>query len=52
LSKLPSISYKVNAVFEPGESDWILKTGQDQASALPLILFELDQATGRWTQKN
>ena len=46
------ISYKVNAVFEPGESDWILKSGKDQTSSLPLILFEYDQKVGRWTQKN
>lgn len=46
------ISYKTKAFFEPGESDWILKNGQDQTSTRPLILFELDQKIGRWTQKN
>ncbi len=52
LSQMPKISYSVNAVFEPGESDWILKSGQDQTSSLPLILFELDQKSDRWIQKN
>ena len=52
LSQMPKISYSVNAVFEPGESDWTLKSGKDQQSSLPLILFEKDAKTGRWTQKN
>jgi hypothetical protein len=46
------ISYHQNAFFEPGESDWILKSGQDQTSGRALILFEFDQAKGRWVQKN
>jgi len=52
LSQMPKISYKVDAFFEPGESDWILKSGKDQKSTLPLILYEYDQAKGTWIQKN
>jgi len=52
LSQKPAISYKVNAIFEPGESDWILKSGQDKKSALPLILFEYDAARKQWAQRN
>lgn len=46
------ISYKVDAYFEPGESGWLLKSGKDQESTLPLILFEYDQASNNWVQKN
>ena len=52
LSQMPKISYKVDAVFEPGESDWVLKSGKDQKSTLPLILFEYSEAQKRWIQKN
>ncbi len=52
LSQMPAISYKVDAVFEPGESDWILKSGKDQTSGLPLILFEYDNNKNQWVQKN
>jgi len=52
LSQMPSISYKVDAFFEPGESDWILKSGKDQRSELPLILYTYDEAQKRWIQKN
>lgn len=46
------LSYKVNAYFEAGESGWLLKSGKDQESALPLILFEFDQNQNKWVQKN
>jgi hypothetical protein len=52
LSQMPEISYKVEAYFEPGESDWILKSGKDQTSSLPLILFEYDNGKNQWVQKN
>lgn len=53
LSKAPEkIGYKVDAYFEPGESDWVLKTGKDQKSTLPLILFEYVEAQKNWLQKN
>ena len=52
-SKTPQkISYRTDAYFEAGESGWILRSGKDQESTLPLILFEFDQAAGRWVQKN
>ena len=46
------ISYKTDAYFEAGESGWLLRSGKDQESTLPLILFEYDQAAGRWVRKN
>ena len=52
LSQMPTISYKVDAFFEPGESDWILKSGKDQKSELPLILYTYDETQKRWVQKN
>lgn len=52
LSQIPEISYKTDAFFEPGESDWILKSGKDQRSGLPLLLYEYDETAGQWMQKN
>jgi hypothetical protein len=52
LSQRGIISYNTRAFFEPGESDWILKSGQDQNSGLPLILYEHDDVSGRWVKKN
>ncbi len=52
LSQPDKVSYNIQAFFEPGESDWTLKSGKDQKSSLPLILFENDPATGAWVQKN
>lgn len=46
------LSYKVDAYFEAGESGWLLRSGKDQESTLPLILFEYDQTAGRWVRKN
>ncbi len=46
------LSYKVDAYFEAGESGWLLKSGKDQESTLPLILFEFDQGKNKWVQKN
>lgn len=50
--KSGAINYKLDAFFEPGESEWILKSGQDQKSSLPLILYEYNESIGRWTQRN
>ncbi|KKT76222.1 MAG: hypothetical protein UW72_C0009G0022 [Parcubacteria group bacterium GW2011_GWF2_44_7] len=47
-----NIAYHVDAYFEPGDSDWILKTGKDQKSGLSLILYEYDQNLKRWTKRN
>ncbi len=52
LSQMPKISSHVAASFEPGESDWILKSGKDQKSGLPLILYEYDETSKTWIQKN
>ncbi len=44
--------YKVEAYFEPGESDWLLKTGQDSQSDKDLDLYEFDQNKKEWVKKN
>lgn len=46
------LTYKVDAYFEAGESGWLLKSGKDQESNLPLILFEFDQSQNKWARKN
>lgn len=46
------ISYTAKAFFLPGESDWVLKSGQDEATGRSLILYEYDQTASRWVQKN
>jgi hypothetical protein len=46
------LSYKVEAYFEAGESGWLLKSGKDQESNLPLILFEFDPSQNKWVRKN
>ncbi|MBU2037319.1 hypothetical protein KJ866_03945 [Patescibacteria group bacterium] len=44
--------YKVEAYFEPGESGWLLKSGQDSQRIKDLDLYELNQNTGEWERKN
>ncbi|MFH0852409.1 MAG: hypothetical protein V1845_02310 [bacterium] len=46
------ISYAIKAYFTPGESDWVLKSGQDDMSGRSLILYEYNEQVGRWVQKN
>lgn len=46
------LSYKVDAYFEAGESGWLIKSGKDQESTLPLILFEFDPSQNKWVRKN
>jgi len=46
------ISYAVKAFFTPGESGWVLQSGQDEMSGRNLILYEYDETAGRWVQKN
>ncbi len=44
--------YKVAAFFEPGENDWILKTGKDTMLGKKLDLYEFDDNKGEWVRKN
>ena len=44
--------YKVIAYFEPGENDWVLKTGQDIILGKQLRLYEYDESKGEWVKKN
>jgi hypothetical protein len=44
--------YKIIAFFEPGENDWILKTGNDTALGKKLDLYEYDEAREEWIKKN
>ena len=50
--KETSLSYKVVASFEPGESQWTLKSGQDTQFSKNLDLYEFDDTLGRWVKKN
>ncbi len=47
-----NLEYKIEAYFEPGESDWLLKSGQDSQRTKDLDLYELNQNTGEWERKN
>ncbi len=47
-----NFEYKIEAYFEPGESDWLLKSGQDSQASQDLDLYELDQSSGEWVKKN
>jgi len=50
--KETGLSYQVAAYFESGESDWILKTGQDTQFGKGLDLYEYDQDLKSWVKKN
>ncbi|MBU3901197.1 hypothetical protein KKF25_00935 [Patescibacteria group bacterium] len=47
-----NFDYKIEAYFEPGESDWLLKSGQDSQGIKDLDLYELNQNTGEWEKRN
>ena len=47
-----SFKYTVAAYFESGESDWILKSGQDTQFGKNLDLYEYDEKKGEWVKKN
>lgn len=44
--------YEPAAYFEPGESDWVLKTGTDTQFDKSLDLYEYDEAKKEWAKKN
>jgi hypothetical protein len=44
--------YKVVAYFEPGDSDWALKSGSDTMAGKRLSLYEYDQGKKQWVKKN
>lgn len=46
-----NFDYRIEAYFEPGESDWLLKSGQDSQRSKDLDLYELNQNTGEWEKK-
>ena len=50
--KETGLSYQVVAYFESGESDWILKTGQDTQFGKSLDLYEFDDSLKSWVKKN
>lgn len=47
-----SSTYKVVAYFEPGESDWALKQGEDTMVGKQLDLYEFDENKSEWVKKN
>jgi hypothetical protein len=50
--KETGLSYEVIAYFEPGESDWALKSGQDKQFGKNLDLYEFDDNLKSWERKN
>jgi hypothetical protein len=44
--------YKVVAYFEPGENDWVLKTGEDKMAGRKLSLYEFDESRKLWIKRN
>jgi len=47
-----SFDYSMVAYFEPGESDWALKSGQDRQFGKALDLYEYNEAEGKWVKEN
>ncbi len=45
------LNYKVIGYFEPGETTWILKKGEDPFLDKELELYERDEESGRWVKK-
>ncbi len=50
--KETGLSYQVAAYFEPGESEWTLKSGQDEQFSKNLDLYEFDDTLKSWVKKN
>ena len=46
------INYKVIAYFEPGQTTWQLKTGEDKFFGHLLDLYEHSEEIGEWLKKN
>lgn len=44
-------NYKVQAIFEPGQDDWMLKSGDDLQFGKPLELYEFDRNQSKWIRK-
>lgn len=47
-----SISHEVKAVFEPGESDWVLVDGEDLEVGKDIYLYEKDSGSDKWVKIN
>ena len=50
--KEDKLNYKVIGYFEPGETTWVLKKGEDSFFGKGLDLYERDEESGRWIRKN
>jgi len=46
------LNYKVIGYFEPGETTWDLKQGEDKFFGSLLDLYEYDEELGKWIRKN
>lgn len=46
------IKYKVIGYFEPGETMWMLKRGENPFLGKTLELYEHDEETGQWIKRN
>ena len=46
------VNYQVVAYFEPGESSWVLKSGQDTQFGKNLDLYEFNDSLKSWVKKN
>jgi len=50
--KETGLSYEVIAYFEPGEAQWMLKSGQDTQFGKNLDLYKFDENLKSWVKKN
>ncbi len=50
--KETGLNYEAVAYFEPGESDWVLKSGKDKQFGKNLDLYEYDENLKSWEKKN
>ena len=46
------LNYKVIGYFEPGETTWVRKKGEDPFFDRELDLYEYDNESGQWLKKN
>lgn len=51
LMKVEDGKYKVVGFFEPGEDDWVLKSGDDLQFGKPLELYEFNRNQNKWIRK-
>ncbi|MDD5590164.1 MAG: hypothetical protein PHQ47_03250 [Candidatus Portnoybacteria bacterium] len=46
------IFYNIIGYFEPGDADWVLKSGKDEQFGKSLDLYEYNEANKNWKKKN